>query len=252
IFPTRLHLFLKNQLVRLIIKNADRIISANPCITERMKEQYLRPEKIETISQGYDEEDFETDVPQRSELFTIGYLGTFSPDCNPEPFLFALKSLIDNRLISKDRIKLLHVGLSVAINWDNLIERYELKEVVELRGYLPHKEALKQMGKVSLFLLVTSEDPAIFPAKIFEYLPFKKPILGVVPKESQVGKMISEMRPGMVISPKDYSGIKEALLFYYKEHAKGNLSVGINKENMKIYERRFLTEKLASVFDKTI
>ncbi|KPL02135.1 MAG: hypothetical protein AMJ73_09210, partial [candidate division Zixibacteria bacterium SM1_73] len=31
IFPTRLHLFLKNQLVRLIIKNADRIISANPC-----------------------------------------------------------------------------------------------------------------------------------------------------------------------------------------------------------------------------
>ncbi len=252
IYPTPLHLFLKNQVVRLIIKNADRIISANPFIAERMTPQYLLPKKIETINQGYDERDFETILSQKSELFTIGYLGTFSPDCDPEPVFWALRNLIDQKLISKDKIKLVHAGLSVGIDLEGLIEKYGLKEVVEKQGYLPHKEALRQMGRASVFILVTSTDPAVFPAKIFEYLPFRKPILGVVPKESEVGKLISENKLGLVVSPKDYSGIKEALLFYYKEHVKDSLGVHINAERIKIYERKFLTEKLASIFEKII
>ncbi len=252
IYPTPLHLFLKNQLVRLIIKNADRIISVNSSITKKMMEQSSGIKKIETISQGYDEQDFETNVSQKSELFTIGYLGTFSPDCDPEPVFLALQNLIDQKLIPKDKIKFIHVGLSMGIDLDGLIEKYDLKEVLEEKGYLPHRKALNQMKDVSIFLLVTSDDPLVFPAKIFEYLPFGRLILGVVPQESKVGKMISEMRLGMVISPKDYSGIKEALLFYYKEYVKGSLSVNVDTKEIKVYERKFLTEKLASLFEKII
>lgn len=252
IYPTPLHLFLKNQLVKLIVKNADRIISVNSSITKKMTEQSLGIKKIETVNQGYDEQDFETNVSQKSELFTIGYLGTFSPDCDPEPVFLALRNLMDQKLIPEDKIKFIHVGLSMGIDLDGLIEKYGLKEVLEKKGYLPHREALEQMKDVSIFLLVTSDDPWVFPAKIFEYLPFKRPILGVVPKESEVGKMISEMNLGMVVSPKDYSGIRESLLFYYKEHVKRNLSVNINTEKMKIYQREFQTEKLASIFEKII
>jgi hypothetical protein len=252
IYPTSLHLFLKNQLVRLIIKNADRIITANPCITERMTKQYPDSKKIETVSQGYDEQDFETIVSPKSEFFTIGYLGTFSPDCDPEPFFYALRNLIDQRSIAMEKTRLIHVGLSLGMDLEGLIEKYDLKEVMERWGYLPHKEALKKIGKSSVFLIVTSEDPAIFPAKIFEYLPFRKPILAVVPKESEVGKMMADEKLGMVVSPKDYSGIKEVLLFYYSKYAKENLRVDVDSEKIKIYERKFLTEKLASVFEKTI
>jgi len=252
IYPTPLHLFLKNQLIKLIVRSADRIISANPSITKTMTEQYSRVKKIETINQGYDESDFETGIAGKIELFTIGYLGTLSPDCDPEPVFLALQNLIDQRFIPKDKIKFVHVGLSMGIDLDGLIEKYGLKEVFEKKSYLPHRKALDQMKGVSIFLLVTSDDLWVFPAKIFEYLPFKRPILGVVPKESEVGKMISETNLGMVVSPKDYSGIKESLLFYYKEHVKGNLSVNINTEKMKIYERKFQTEKLASIFEKII
>jgi glycosyltransferase involved in cell wall biosynthesis len=252
IYPTWLHLFLKNQLTKLILKNADRVIFANPSITKTMTEQYSEAKKIEIINQGYDERDFETGVSQKPELFTIGYLGTFSPDCDPEPFFWALRNLIDQKLIPKDKIKFIHVGLSLRIDLDGLIERYDLKEVWEGKGYLPHKEALKQMKNASIFLLVTSDNPLVFPAKVFEYLTFKKPILSIVPQESEVGKLISKMKFGRVISPEDKNGIAEALLHYFSNFKKITLSLSQNEQEINRFERKHLTSKLASLFNEMI
>jgi len=252
IYPTWLHLFLKNRLAKLLVKNADRVISANPSITKRMTEQYSEAKKIETINQGYDERDFDSGVSKKSELFTIGYLGTFSPDCDPEPFFLALRNLIAQKLIPKGKIKFIHVGLSLRIDLDRLIERYDLKEVVKRKGYLPHRAALKQMESVSIFLLVTSENPLIFPAKVFEYLTFKKPILSIVPQESEVGKLISKMKFGRVISPEDKNGIAEALLHYFSNFEKKTLSLSQNEQEINRFERKYLTSKLASLFDEMI
>ncbi|MCJ7577099.1 MAG: glycosyltransferase [candidate division Zixibacteria bacterium] len=250
IYPTFLHFFLKDQLVRLIVRNADRIISANPSITKIMMEQYSGAKKIGTINQGYDESDFETGVARKAELFTIGYLGTFSPDCDPEPLFWALRNLIDQKLIPKDKIKFIHVGLSMGMDLDGLIEKYDLKQVFDKKGYLPHRKALDQMKDVSIFLLVTSDNPLIFPAKVFEYLLFKKPILGIVPQESGVGKVILEMKLGRVVSPEDKNGIAETLLYYFSNFENKTFSFSRNEENVKKFDRRYLTSKLASIFDQ--
>jgi hypothetical protein len=250
IYPTPLHLFLKNQLIKQIIESADKIISANPSITKIMMEQYSVAKKIETIGQGYDESDFETSVDGKAELFTIGYLGTFSPDCDPEPLFWALRNLIDQKLIPKDKIKFIHVGLSMGIDLDGLIEKYDLKEVLEKKGYLPHRKALDQMKDVSIFLLVTSDNPLVFPAKVFEYLPFKKPILGIVPQESEVGKIILKMKLGRVISPEDKNGIAETLLYYFSNFENKTFSFPRNEEKVKRFDRRYLTSKLASILDQ--
>jgi hypothetical protein len=249
-YPTFLHFFLKDQLVRLIIRNADRIISANPSITKIMMGQCLGVKKIETISQGYDESDFETSIAGKSELFTIGYLGTFSPDCDPEPIFWALQNLIDQKLIPKEKIKLIHVGLSMGLDLDGLIEKYDLKQVFDKKGYLPHRKALDQMKGTSVFLLVTSDNPLIFPAKVFEYLLFKKPILGIVPQESEVGKIILKMKLGRVISPEDKNGIAETLLYYFSNFENKTFSFPRSEENVKRFDRRYLTSKLASIFDQ--
>jgi glycosyltransferase involved in cell wall biosynthesis len=252
VYPTPLHLLLKNKLMGLIIRGADRVISANPSITKRMIAQYSGAKRIETINQGYDEQDFEGGVPQKSKLFTIGYLGTFSQDSNPEPVFRALRSLIHQELIPRDMIRLIHVGLSVGVDLNGLIEKYDLKGVVERRGYLPHHEALRQVGEASIFLLVTSEDPAIFPAKVFEYLPFRRPILAVAPTGSEVAGFITETESGRVVSPKDKKGIKEALLFHFSNYEKPTSSSPEHEENVRKFERRSLTSRLASLFDETI
>jgi glycosyltransferase involved in cell wall biosynthesis len=251
-FPTPFHLFLKKRMERFIINKADKVITANPAITRDFENRLSHPQKICLIHQGYDEEDFQKVLFSPSEIFTIGYLGTLSPDCDPEPFFAALGELIGEGIISKDKIRFVHVGLSMGIDLDNLIEKYKLKEVVQEKGYLSHPDSLKEMANVSLLLLVTSDHPLIFPAKVFEYLRLKKPILGILPPKSQIAEFLIEMKAGIVVSPKDEDGIKQGLLLYFKNFTEGKITSDINEEWINKFERKSITLKLTSLFDEVV
>ncbi len=250
-FPTPIHLFLKKRMERLVVTSADKVVTANPAIKGEFEKRYPHSKKICLIDQGYDEEDFKSFHSFSSEKFTVGYMGTFSQDCNPEPFFAALGGLIDQGLIRGEKVKFVHVGLSVGIDSDCLIEKYRLKEVVQQKGYLSHRQALKLMGKVSLLLLITSDHPLVFPAKLFEYLHLKKPILSIVPPKSEIAKFLIEIKAGKVVSPKDPKVIEETLLSYFTCFQKDNLTSDVNQDKLRKFERKILTLKLTSLFDET-
>jgi len=249
-FPTPFHLSLKKKMERLIVNNADRVITANPAIAREFETQHSPAKEICMISQGYDEEDFRIPQSSLSEIFTIGYLGTFSPDCDPEPFFAALGRLIDRGMIPKEKVKFVHVGLSVGIDLERLIEKYKLSEVVQQKGYLTHREALKLMRKVSLLLLITSEQPLVFPGKIFEYLRLKKPILGILPQKSEINRFLTEMKLGKMVSPQNKDQIQQVLLFYISNFEKGKLTSDVDEGKLQQFERKSLTFRLASLFDE--
>jgi glycosyltransferase involved in cell wall biosynthesis len=249
-FPTPLHLFLKEKAQRLFVGMADRVIVANPAIGSDFEIRYPQTRKIRLVSQGYDEEDFKTIQSTLPETFTIGYLGTLSPDCDPEPFLSALSLWVNQGMIPKEKVRFLHVGLSRGIDLDRLIRKYRLEGVAEKRGYLSHRESLNEMKGVSLLLLVTSDHPSIFPAKVFEYLRLKKPVLGIVPPGSQIGRLLTEMRIGRVVSPEDKRGIKEALQSCFSESLKGGSGMHVDEGNLRKYERKSLSLSLASHFNQ--
>jgi glycosyltransferase involved in cell wall biosynthesis len=133
-----------------------------------------------------------------------------------------------------------------------LIEKYQLGEVVQRTGYLSHPESLHQMGKASLLLLVTSDHPQIFPGKVFEYLRLKKPILSIVPQKSEITKFLIEMKVGKVVSPKDKEGIRQVLLSYFSDHEKRKLTIDVDEDVLKKFERKSLTRKLTSLFYEVI
>ncbi|MGB8658292.1 MAG: glycosyltransferase family 4 protein [Candidatus Zixiibacteriota bacterium] len=248
--PTPIHVFLRRKMGRLIVNNADKVITANPAISTNFKNRFADTEKIQLINQGYDEEDFRSTPSLSADIFTIGYMGTFSPDCDPEPIFCAVRELIDRRSISEKEVKIKHVGLWQGMAPDALVEEYGLKEVFEQEDYLPHKKALAEMKSVSVLLLVTSDDVRVFPAKIFEYFAFRKPILGIVPLQSDVGKTIAKMKLGMVVSPQDKNGIAEVLLDYFSRFKNKTLGVSTRDDEMNKFERKYLTSKLACLFDE--
>lgn len=250
--PTSLHLFLKKRLEKKIIANADMVVSANPVIESELEGKLPEKDKFHLIDQGYDEEDFENFHSIAPDKFTIGYLGTFSPDCNPEPFFCALGELISENLLPQGRIRLLHVGGSLHMNLKKLIQKYGLQEILETKGYISHREALNQMGSASALLLITSDDPRVFPAKVFEYLRLGKPILGIVPQNSEMAKLLHEMKAQAVISPEDGEGIKQAILASFKDFQRGEMFYASEEKILKTFERKELTSRLASIFDEVI
>jgi glycosyltransferase involved in cell wall biosynthesis len=251
-FPTPLHDFLKKRLERQIITNSDRVVVANPVIKGELKKRHALRDKFHLVNQGYDEEDFGDYRPSAPEKFTVGYLGTFSSDCNPEPAFLALGDLIRQNLVPKGKIKLLHVGGSIRLDVERLAQQCGLGGVLEVRGHVSHKNALIEMGSVSLLLLITSDDPRVFPAKIFEYLRLRKPIIGIVPQESKMAGLLREMKALAVIPPEDRGGIRQALLSCFTDFEKGQLSAPAVEDDLQKFERKVLTSRLASLFDEVI
>jgi len=250
--PTPLHLFFKRRLEKTIVSCADRVVTANPVIQAEMKNAHPLTTTIRLIDQGYDEEDFRELVSTKPDVFTIGYLGTFSPDCDPEPVFRALKKLTDQNLIPKSKIRLLHVGGSVHMDVKRLARECGSSEILETEGYLPHRQALAQMAQASVLLLITSDDPRVFPAKVFEYLRLGKPILGVVPQRSRIAKFLRDVKAQAVVETEDLEGIKQALLAYFAEFKSGQMRSGVMDVSVKSFERKALTGRLASLFDEVV
>ena len=251
-FPTPLHLFLKKKMEDFILHHANQVITANPVIEERFNRKYSYSGKIRLVDQGYDEEDFTSSSGDASEIFTIGYLGTFSPDCDPEPVFAALGELVSENKIPRHKVSLVHYGLLLRIDLMALTEKYDLEAVVQSKGYLSHRDALNEMRKTTVSLLVTSGDPSVFPAKVFEYLRLRNPIMGIVPPESQIARLLTETGAGNVVSPSDKEGIKNILLMYFNGFTKGQLGTDITSDIPDRYERKSLSMKLASLFDQTL
>jgi glycosyltransferase involved in cell wall biosynthesis len=245
--------FFLKRLQKLFLKNGNGFIGVNQRIIEELKEIYPEAKKIEVITNGYDQEDFDCKVEKRKDIFQIIYFGTFSPDCPAEPFFKALHNLLHQGKLSKYKIKFIVVGLSIGIDIEGLIERYELKEITELKGYLPHKKGVSELLKADLALLVVSESaPVITTGKIYEYLGAQIPVLAIVPQNGEAGKLIELLSAGKVVSPENISGIEEAILYFYREFENGKPFLKADPEKLKKYERKYLTSKLAQLFEAEV
>ncbi len=253
--PTGLHKWLKHKAQRMILRSADAVVTDNGKKAEQMKNVASRIKRLEVISQGYDSEDLKTSPEKKSDAFRIFYSGTFSPDCNPEPFFLALSDLIKENLIPKEKVRVTHIGLSLGLDLEQLLNRYDLSEIVERRGYLPHKEALSSLSQADLFLLLISSSKGrelISSGKIFEYIAVGKPILAVVPPGGAAAQIIKQLNAGKVVSPENIPEIKETLFHFYKKFENKKITSEIRTDDLRFFERKYLTSRLAKLFESVL
>jgi glycosyltransferase involved in cell wall biosynthesis len=268
-YPTFLHKFLKKRAEKLILNSVDGIVAVNERIEKRIKEKNPLTENLKTIPNGFDPDDFV--VAGRGDPsgrpYKIIYMGTFNPDCNPEPFFKAWSNLLVKKELPKDKIKLIHLGLSMGLDIDGLIRKYNLAASIERKGYLPHREALKILTQADLLLLVVSEaedTELCVPGKIYEYLYTQKPILAVVPPDGAAASLIKQFNAGQIIAPNDIIGIEKALKSYYAEFescrgliyqarsGRINATPTISAKDLELFTRKNLTSRLAEFFDEIV
>lgn len=243
------NLLLKN-LQKSFLRRADGVVSVNQTIMRELKETFPQTQMTEVITNGYDKEDFEVEVKKTKDIFRIIYFGTFSPDCPAEPFLKALSNLLHQGKIDRDKIRFIHVGLSIGMRIEKTIEKYGLKEVTELKGYLSHKEGIEKLLESDLALLTVSQSaPVISTSKIYEYFGAQKPILSIAPQDGEAAELMQSLGAGKVVSPENIQEIEGAILSFYSEFEAGRLHYKANPDMTEKYERKYLTSRLVCLFD---
>jgi glycosyltransferase involved in cell wall biosynthesis len=233
-----------------IIKSAAKAIFATRIMQEDYEEKYPSlAHKFSTITNGYDEADFIDVVPKKLPSISVVYMGRVTPKRKLGNFLLALKDVFAQEASWRSKIKLYFVG-DVYMGHVDTIKRLGLGDVVELVGYLPHREALGYTLGADVLLLLGSGDLAEMTGKIFEYLRANRPVFAVVPRDGEAGKLLRQSGHGIVAQYDNLSEITDKLKKLLLNHP-GNMRVQDGPDPIvSQFDRRCLTKRLAGVLEK--
>ena len=184
------------NLEKNVIERSDKILTVSKGLSEifSSKSDQKILDKIKLIPNGFDPDDFSQplDLSKQDNYFVIAYTGTMSNQYEPEVFFNALKKVKTTK-----RIKVQFVG-SIASTIISKIKELDIE--VEVIPTVPHDQIVRYQRSADALLLVipkVSNAKGILTGKLFEYLASYKPIIGIVPEESDAREIIEDCKAGI-------------------------------------------------------
>lgn len=244
-YPTRLAKRINLAYERNVLKKSDLVLTVSQGFKNIFVEKnYFKPEKVEIIPNGFDEDDFQFEIRPESDQFIITYVGTLSDIYPLDSFIKAFLHLLKNKPIFKLRF----IG-SVSSN-----QLAKLKEIpdnsIEFIEYVEHKKAVEYMKLSDVLLLVVPEHSSgkgILPGKIFEYLASERSVLGIGPTDGDSALILENTGAGMMVSSNDQEGIISCLTRFYDESRQHPSKE--KKHSHLQFSRKNLTGELANIMN---
>ncbi len=241
-----------------VFTEADEVEVAWPGIARDALGKYadLPEEKFHVLPNGYDSADFpEIDPSERTDdRFTMTYTGSMYGRRNPDAFLRAVERLVSRGLVDPAKIRLRFIGRfgeEVKATFD----ASPVRDAIEVSGYMPHSESVRQLFLSDALLLVVDEcdeSEEVVPGKVYEYIGSRRPVLAVAPERGSIAELIAETGAGYVAHQSNIAGIAEAFQQLYRDHREGTNSLQPNEAAIRSYERRNVTGRLAGLLDRCV
>ena len=164
----------------------------------------------ELISNGYDEASFEhvpVNPPHHGnkDKLVLVHSGLLDPvDRNPEHFFAAVARLKDESYLSgrDTEIRLRATGFDD--HYRERITKHKIDDIINLSPSIPYIDALTEMAQADgLVLFQASVCNHQIPAKVYEYFRSGRPILGLVDKRGDTGRLLHSAGIDEIGSPDD-------------------------------------------------
>ncbi|MBP6235240.1 MAG: glycosyltransferase family 4 protein [Saprospiraceae bacterium] len=237
-------------LEKKVLNACDIIVTVGKTMASDLR--LLTVNRTEVITNGFDESDRTGHGQVTDNYFSVTYIGTMNDARNPEALWKAVSFLkkMNHPLCKELKVNL--VGKPEAIVSDS-VTYYNINDLVNFIGYVPHKEAIKYQNAAQILLLIinrTSNNASILTGKIFEYLASGRPVLCIGPNDGDAADIIHEAGAGVVIDYDDVNAVVEYFKQNFERYKSGQLKTqtsGIEK-----YSRRALTGKYAELLNDII
>ncbi|MFC1920716.1 hypothetical protein ACFLYQ_03215 [Chloroflexota bacterium] len=204
-----------------------------------------------SITNGFDPASVNIPPAKLTDKFTLTYTGSiYSEKHAPLKLFAALKELIAEKAIEPRDIEVRIYG--VVAGWlETEIERYNLKEIINLYGRVPKEDSLQKQKETQVLFITKWNDPeetGAYSGKIFEYLAAKRPILAIDGTKDVVTDLLNETNSGM--DAQTVEDIKKALVKLYGDYKKDGKSAynGIDSEIGK-YSHREMARRFSRILD---
>lgn len=192
--------------------------------------------RIEVLENGYDEETFaktEAELHDRAPLnpskLTLLHSGIVYPTERDPTALF--QALAQLRHSHPDLASKLKLRFRAAAHDDllrTLASKYDVMENIEIFPAIPYREALAEMLRADgLLLLQAANCNDQIPAKLYEYLRAKRPIIALTPLEGDTGSTLRHAGISTIAPLDDPSAIERLLFDFAINPRVGSLATDI-------------------------
>ena len=246
---TPMRLLVERRLEKRILQNANAIsVTTSPWV-DKMRE-LNKDKKVVCIMNGFDPDEIGRKVPLTKD-FTITYTGQlFYGKRDPELLFRAIRRLFDEGSMDPSDIVVNFFGSDE--RWlMKSVEKYGLSEVVKLRGVISRDKALNEQLKSQILLSLMWDNPRegeVAPAKIFEYLAAKRPILSIGGPGGVVKKILNETKSGIHVA--SFEELVEVLRNWYSMFkSSGAVNYTGNENAVSMYNQKEMAKKFAELLD---
>ena len=227
---------------RSVAKRADAIVAVSDAIADEMRE--LGAERVATIPNGCDFDDFDGLEYRPGERFRITHTGSFFGHRDPKPFLTALAEA------DGDVVVRFVGGLRAADR--EFAEGLGLGDRLEEIPHVPRRSALELQRDSEALLLLLPEaggrGRTVPSGKIFEYLAAERPILAAVPTDGVAADLVRRADAGVVVAPDDVPALRAAITGLHARWRKGALDgAALSPELRESLSRRTRSREFAEV-----
>jgi glycosyltransferase involved in cell wall biosynthesis len=238
---------------RWVVRNATRTIAVNREILADFIDRYrgLDASRLITLSNGFDEEDFEGIAREEPPKMTLVHTGSLFASRDPQELREALSALCREEEGFAGGVDLILAGRVDR----EVVEAFRtppLDRIVRAIGYLEHGESLRLLRRAHLCLVFVGEESqsrGMLTGKVFEYLGSGTAVLALAP-EGEAAELIRRCRAGYTLAPGDAAGLKELLRSLWRRYRSGERRFAQpDPEAVAQYGRRRLTERLASILE---
>jgi glycosyltransferase involved in cell wall biosynthesis len=245
---------------RQAVAAADRILFTTPSTRKMYLERYpqLREENCIVIRNGYDEDDFkDLDIsgtkasPIRPlRLLHLGLL--YPEERDPRVFFSVLSDLKKEGIISSSSVTIDFRASGTENYYAQMIKDKNLGDIVHLLPALPYHDALRDaVNSDALMIFQDKSCDHQIPAKVYEYLRLRKPILALTSYSGDTAQLLKSSQSALVMDLKNYRDIKSKLPVFL-ESLESQPHPTASPEFVTQFERRNLTAELACCLDGLI
>jgi len=238
-----------------VVTKADLLITNTPVMRENfIKNNNLKGDNFYFIPNGYDEEDFRdfSSSKNNNKKFTMVYTGALYGRRKPDNFFQALKELKEENKIDTNKIIVKLIGNYYKDKLQAQIDRYNISEMFEIVGYVPHNVCIKHQLSADVLILIEGSGRganAFYTGKIFEYMNTNRPVVAMLPNGA-AADLVKKSKIGVVADIDKIGEIKDNIYKYYNKWINNNIVFNPDRDFISKFERKELTKQLAQLFDK--
>jgi glycosyltransferase involved in cell wall biosynthesis len=232
-------------------------VCTTPSAIRTYRDRYpeIPEDRYALIENGFDEENFAQAAvaapAQAAGPFVLVHSGVIYPsERDPEPLFAALAALQAEGKLDAANFRLLLRATGHDDYLTKLIRKHGIEALVTLAPHMPYREALAEMLSAGgLLILQASNCNHQIPAKLYEYLRAKRPILALT---DPVGDTAAALRNAGVdtIAPLDDAAAIAAAIARFVPLARDGKAPIASDEVIAANSRQSRTAQLARLLDR--